>query len=328
MLVTIKRQLEPILTMLNSVNFDDSAIPNTANVFQQLQTITETEISHQMDFSPSEENFDSVPPTNHLDSANVTTRRRARSPSTVDETSDPKRQHTEPNKSNDDGGEISDAVSRRLTFADIMATAPSNTSSSTTHTTNILRSLYVTPFSPFTKPEKVMEVLKGNDNLKNVMEGVKVKSLASTRKDKKDREMTFVSFKIDIPRQNYDIFVTSDVWKEGNLTVKEFVQRNSARKLTPTTGDATTKPPKSANTHINSKNGVGKVKTQSSKQNATKKQGPKRTHQPVQHPVQQPVQQPAFVNSYPMMYCPYPQPSFFHNGYNGHYVGHQQGNQY
>lgn len=125
---------------------------------------------------------------------------------------------------------------KRLTIVDLIATKkpgaiPTEPNKSSA---NLTRSLYVSPFHPSAKTTDIMDILKEKDDLKHIIGEVNVISLASKRKNQK---LTFVSFKIDIPRLHYDQIANSDVWNIGEndsnkapLIVKEFIQKQKGDK--------------------------------------------------------------------------------------------------
>lgn len=69
----------------------------------------------------------------------------------------------------------------------------------------------------------IMEHLKSIDELKGIVETIDCINLES--REKVNRPMTFVSFKVDIPRQYYDIIADPEIWHfegEDKLTVEKF----------------------------------------------------------------------------------------------------------
>ena len=162
----------------------------------------------------------------------------------------------------------------KITLADLIAKKKVETKTKPNESTsNLTRSLYVSPFDPSTKTTDIMDLLSENDDLKQIIDSVNVISLASKRKNHK---LTFVSFKIDIPRQHYNQIADSDVWIIGEndsnkipLIVKEFIQKHKSDKKVASDknvtanrkNDATKNSPKSKNTN-------GSVKTQKSRPEA------------------------------------------------------------
>lgn len=70
-----------------------------------------------------------------------------------------------------------------------------------------MRSIYIAPFDPSTEPSHIMSHLESNDDLKHIIPNIVCKKLA-----KKNRRMSFVSFKLVVPRHHYDIIVAPEIW--------------------------------------------------------------------------------------------------------------------
>lgn len=87
--------------------------------------------------------------------------------------------------------------------------------------TNLVKSIYISPFDPSIEPSHITKLLESNADLKHIVPNIKCTKLV-----KKNRRVNFVSFKLDVRRDQFDIVMTSSVWQsDGNvkLTVKEFV---------------------------------------------------------------------------------------------------------
>lgn len=100
--------------------------------------------------------------------------------------------------------------------------------------TNMVRSIFLTPFNPDTEPSHIIGHLEANDDLKHIVSTVTCKKLA-----RRKNRASFVSFKLDVPRHHYDTFVNPAIWpKNGDdeLTVKEFVIKHTNDKLATTGG--------------------------------------------------------------------------------------------
>lgn len=92
--------------------------------------------------------------------------------------------------------------------------------------TNMVRSIYITPFDPSTEPSHIMHHLESNDDLKHIVPAITCTKLAS-----KKRYVTFVSFKLDVPRHHYDIVVNPKIWQtngKDELTINEFVDKRKS----------------------------------------------------------------------------------------------------
>jgi len=151
--------------------------------------------------------------------------------------------------------------------------------SDTTVNTNLARSLYVSNFTPTVESADIMKYLNGFEELKHITDGIKCTKLV---KKNKKWPLTFVSFKLDIPRQHYGMVANPTIWLtkgEKRIIVKEFVdnQRASSSQLTGRNADATSKqsnsncrnaesnPPKPMPT--SSKNSTGTVRNQTNRPN-------------------------------------------------------------
>ena len=215
--------------------------------------------------------------------------------------------------------------------------------------TKLSRSIYVTPFSPNTKTSDIIDHLNLFEHIKPLTNDFSVSKLVKQNSGK--LPLTFVSFKIDVPRQYFNKVANRKIW-QPEINVTEFVVKPSRSTVNKATlaknsplnqlvfqkqskhrdEQTESKPnPKqqSKNTEqTKPKNMNGKVNVQKTKQNATKKHWPKRNQPRAHQFVQKPAQQPAFTTPIPMKFCPYPQPSYYPNGYNDLYGGYQQGTCY
>lgn len=93
--------------------------------------------------------------------------------------------------------------------------------------TNMVRSVHISPFVPSTDPSHIMGHLELIDDLKHIVQKIVCTELA-----KKNRRFTIVSFKLDVPRHHFDIFVNPETWKmNGNdeITIKEFVVKRDTQ---------------------------------------------------------------------------------------------------
>lgn len=88
--------------------------------------------------------------------------------------------------------------------------------------TNLMRSIYISPFDPSTEPEHIMRHLKSNDDLKHIVPNIKCSKLLRINHH---HPLTFVSFKLDVPRHHYDIITAPSIWQidgKNPFTIKEF----------------------------------------------------------------------------------------------------------
>lgn len=89
----------------------------------------------------------------------------------------------------------------------------------------MIRSIYVTPFVSTATPADIMNILKSNDDLKHIVPNIVCTKLASERK-----KVSFVSFKLDVPRHHYDIIVNPAIWRtngKDEITVKDFIDKRA-----------------------------------------------------------------------------------------------------
>ena len=92
--------------------------------------------------------------------------------------------------------------------------------------TNMMRSIYVSPFDPSTEASHIMSHLESNADLTHIISGIVCNKLA-----RKNRKISFVSFKLDVPRHHFDIIVDPKIWQmngKDELTVKEFVDKTNS----------------------------------------------------------------------------------------------------
>lgn len=134
-------------------------------------------------------------------------------------------------------GVVQDPKHRKLSsslgkwFAKPATTVEPTIASTSTANTNVTRSLYITPFLPSTEPSAIVQHLRNNETTKHVANEIVCTKLLSSRFNKK--YLTFVSFKLDVPRQYYDLFANPEIWNVDNdveFTIKEFVKRDVTSK--------------------------------------------------------------------------------------------------
>lgn len=92
--------------------------------------------------------------------------------------------------------------------------------------THLMRSIYISPFVPTTETSDIVNHLKSNDDLKHIIPGI-----VCTKLVKKNRRVSFVSFKLDVPRHHYDIVVNPAIWPSNGtnkMTINEFIDKRAA----------------------------------------------------------------------------------------------------
>lgn len=91
-----------------------------------------------------------------------------------------------------------------------------------------LRSIYLTKFSPNAQTEDIIEHLKKFDVINDVLDKINCTRLVN--RNVKSNKLTFVSFKIDVPEENFDILMKTDFWPCG-VTAKEFEHRSPQNRI-------------------------------------------------------------------------------------------------
>lgn len=265
--------LSPIWTKLNQLSGSDPAINGTVN---NSDTTASTEHSEPMDETSS-------PQISPIDASRVTLR-------------STKRNFGDVGVAESDSQLAKQPKLTKVTLANLIAkkAVEKLLTKTSEPSTNLTRSLYVSPFDPSTKSTDIMDLFMENDDLKHITDSVNVISLASKRKNQK---LTFVSFKIDVPRQYYDQISNSNVWNmdendsnSERLIVKEFIQKEKAtKKVVPnknvtakTSNNATKNSPKPKNTSGTVKTQKSRPKAQVTKRNVNKMavHRPQLDHQP------------------------------------------------
>lgn len=111
---------------------------------------------------------------------------------------------------------------RPISIADLMPKSKQNEASqqNVMVKTNLVRSIYISPFAPSTTPADIMKLLASNADLTHIIPNIKCTKLV-----RKNQRLSFASFKLDVRRDQYDILLASPVWKSdasGKFTIKEF----------------------------------------------------------------------------------------------------------
>lgn len=139
---------------------------------------------------------------------------------------------------------------------------PSTAEANITVKTNMIRSIYVTPFDPSIVPDDVINHLNSIDDLKQIVPNIKCTKLGSKRRNV---PLSFVSFKLDVPRHHFDIIVNPANWQtngKDELIVKEFIDKrvnSPSTKFNPFSKSNVTQNWKNGNDHP-FENGKGKSK--------------------------------------------------------------------
>lgn len=99
----------------------------------------------------------------------------------------------------------------------------------------LYRYLYISQFDPSTHPMEIIDHLKERSNTSNFADQINCYKLKPRKRSV--NSITFVSFKLEIPRQYFDIVADPAVWPE-ELTINEFEERPSPQ---PTNSTLSTK---------------------------------------------------------------------------------------
>jgi len=118
-------------------------------------------------------------------------------------------------------------ISQKFSLENLIAKNSNSNTPKTVVKTNLTRSLYVSNFAPFVETSHILNHLKGFKDLEHIVGGIKCTKLVK----KNNLPLTFVSFKLDIPRHHYDLIANPALWLsegERKVTVKEFVGKQRA----------------------------------------------------------------------------------------------------
>lgn len=114
---------------------------------------------------------------------------------------------------------------KEMTIADLVAKPKQKTApiQNVTIKTNMVRSIYISPFAPSVKASDIIGILEKEDDLKHIVPNVKCKKLL-----RRGQRVNFVSFKLDVRRDQFEIIMASPVWKQtgiDNFTITEFTPK-------------------------------------------------------------------------------------------------------
>ena len=89
-------------------------------------------------------------------------------------------------------------------------------------TTVLSRSIYVSRFNPATETSHIMDQLNQSEILKPLTKEFTITKLVKRRKPKVP--VTWVSFKVEVPRQHFDKVTAENVWPRGVTAVEFFTK--------------------------------------------------------------------------------------------------------
>lgn len=106
----------------------------------------------------------------------------------------------------------------------------------------LLRSVYLTPFVIGTESSHILEHLNGVTHIQPLTHDFVITKLAK-RKPRKGQQLTFISFKVDVPRQHYDTVLSNGNWPK-EINVKEFFPKRPSPAQKPDSRPQNTAPHK------------------------------------------------------------------------------------
>jgi len=112
-----------------------------------------------------------------------------------------------------------------IVLANLVAQKPSVAPVEITTKTNMMRSIYISPFDPTVESAEIMDYLESIEDFRYVAKGIKCTKLVS--ENRKNR-LTFTSFKLDVPRHHFNLIMDPAIWKingKDEIIVTEFVAK-------------------------------------------------------------------------------------------------------
>lgn len=195
-----------------------------------------------------------------------------------------------------------------LSLADMIAKPKPKTDADpkTTAKTNLIKSMYISPFEPEIEPASIMGLLQSVDDLKYIVPNIVCTKLSGKRKN---RSLSFVSFKLDVPRHHFDI--VAEYWRtsgKDELTVTEFIDKRETNvhgtEKNPISQPKITQKQKVSHQPSKNKNNNGS----GSKRQPTSTEKPKPKPSSVKHQVQR----PNFYQHCQKPCCNPPGPQWYH----------------
>lgn len=242
-LVQIKTFADALLTKLASSastkQIDISAqtpIENVADIETPTNLNGSTSLSMSIEFTDDATKLPSpVPSLSSTDNPNVTTRGNKRvlpppSPTT-----------TAPNAKRvaESQTVLADLIAKPQikTIADLVAKPKEKKTpqQNVTVKTNMVRSIYISPFDPSTKSSDIIGILEREEDLKHIAQNVKCKKLVG-----RGQWVSFASFKLDVRRDQFEIIMAAPVWKATgieNFKIMEFSPKKNRHQCQWTNGE-------------------------------------------------------------------------------------------
>lgn len=216
-----------ILSIDSSFSVPNSNNNNQKNNTASSQTASTSDFQAQQQLQQSNDALESSAPSPQIVQLG---KRQHRDSSFDSQSSPPVKQH----KANDIPGEphsLNDLIARKQV---VTSHGPISLDNLITHTpavksptlkTNMMRSIYVSPFKPSTEASHILNFLMSKEDFKFVANSVKCTKLLS---EKRKHRTTFVSFKLDVPRHHFGLFIDPDLWHTNGsdkFTVTEFIDK-------------------------------------------------------------------------------------------------------
>lgn len=113
-----------------------------------------------------------------------------------------------------------------ISLSDMVAQNPVVTSPKMIKT-NMVRSIYISPFKPTIEPEQIMKFLMSKEDLHQVARNIKCTKLLN---NKRKNRVTFVSFKLDVPRHYFSLISDPTLWQingADEFTITEFIEKST-----------------------------------------------------------------------------------------------------
>ncbi|XP_055308676.1 uncharacterized protein LOC129572691 [Sitodiplosis mosellana] len=251
--------LEPIWTKLNQLKqlYPDeissvSSDKTDKSANSRTEPMDETPSPTQTQQQISDNVSNSGLPLGNLQNVNISRRNKSKRPRLDSE---------ELNSPDEEQSDISPLC--KLVFRpDASGNSGQNGANSKPVDTVLMRSIYLTEFLPTTEPADIINHLNSIETVRPLTSDFKITKLV--KKDNK-MELSFVSFKLDVPRQHFDKVIAAGIWPK-KIKATEF-QVKSVKSNRPKTHDNQQIRPQLQNlkakpAHPNSKNSSGTVNTQ------------------------------------------------------------------
>lgn len=215
-----------------TIDLNQQQIPLTDNLplaesmdleaeINDVQTEHESQHTNTSDFSPSTFASEfwsrvhaSVLPSHIVGNTNINTRKRGRSPTI----------------NNDSAKRAAPGTSGTFSLSKFVVNRENgeNTIRDSARPSPLIkkvsRSLYLTPFDPKTMPNDIITHLNTFEHLQHITNEFTCTKLVKRNRFKSKLPLTFVSFRLDVPRQHYDTVAAQHMWPD-NVSAKQFFDK-------------------------------------------------------------------------------------------------------